>query len=100
MNFQVFDSEKELYRNKINIHVIKRNGRKVDTIISGWEDDLDLKRICSHMKTKFSCSGNVLKDKQSGKDIIKLTGTQNETVFQFLLSHGICQADDVVVQGL
>ena len=100
MNFQAFDSEKELHRTKINIHVIKRNGRKADTIISGWDDDLDLKRICSHMKTKFSCSGNVIKDEKTGQEIIKLTGTQNEKVIDFLISHNIYQEEDIIVQGL
>jgi translation initiation factor 1 len=84
---------------KIHVRVQQRNGRKCITTIQGLDDDLDLKRICKHMKKSFNCNGNLAQDEDMG-EIVQLQGDQRQNVRQWILDQEIvtkAEADERVV---
>jgi translation initiation factor 1 len=86
---------------KLHIRVQQRNGKKCITTIEGWEEDLDLKRICKAMRTAFSCNGNLTEDPNAGT-ILQLQGDQRENARQWLLEQeiiGKSEADRIVIHG-
>lgn len=88
-------------KNKYHIRIQQRNGKKCITTIQGWEDDLDVKRICKAMRASFSCNGNVIEDKDGGM-IIQLQGDQRENAKQWILEQEIItksEVDQIVVHG-
>lgn len=88
-------------KNKYHIRIQQRNGRKCITMIEGWEEDLDVKRICKAMRTAFSCNGNILEDENSGT-ILQLQGDQRENAKAWILQQEIIpksEADRIVVHG-
>lgn len=105
MNMDLFDkdifSNNAISKNKYHIRVQQRNGRKCITTIQGWEDDLDLKRICKAMRTAFSCNGNIIADEDAG-EVIQLQGDQRENAKKWILEQEIIsksEADRIVVHG-
>jgi translation initiation factor 1 len=90
-----------LTKPKLHIRIQKRNGKKCITTVAGFEEDLDVKRICKYMRKHFSCNGNVTNDKEEG-DVIQLQGDQRDNVKQWLLENEIIdkkEADRIVVHG-
>ncbi len=88
-------------KNKYHIRIQQRNGKKSITTIQGWEDDLDVKRICKAMRGAFSCNGNVIEDKEGGM-VIQLQGDQRENAKQWILEQEIItksEADRIVIHG-
>jgi len=88
-----------LFRKKINISVQKRNGRKMTTIITGIDDDIDLPRVLSHIKKKFSCNGSVKKDKND-EYYIQLSGDKKNEMYDFLIQHEIGDDDNIIFHGI
>lgn len=88
-------------KNRYHIRIQQRNGKKSITTIQGWEDDLDVKRICKAMRTAFSCNGNILEDEDAGV-ILQLQGDQRENAKKWILEQEIItksEADRIVVHG-
>lgn len=73
---------------KIHIRT-QQMGRKWLTLIQDLDDDLDLKRIAREIKAVLHCSAAVVTDEVSGKEIIKLSGNQKETVREWLIASEI-----------
>ncbi len=86
---------------KLHIRIQKRNGKKCITTVAGFEEDLDVKRICKAMRKQFSCNGNVIEDEEEG-EVMQLQGDQRENVKQWLLDNQVFQkneVDRIVVHG-
>ncbi len=90
-----------LTKPKLHVRIQKRNGKKCITTVEGFEEDLDVKRICKYMRKKFNCNGNVVADEEQG-DVIQLQGDQRENVKQWLLDNEVFEkqeAERIVVHG-
>ena len=98
----LFDTPLDTFNKpKLHIRVRKRNGRKCITTIEGFEEDLDVKRICKAMRKQFNCNGNVVNDEQH-TDVLQLQGDQRENVKEWILSNQIIgknESDRIVVHG-
>jgi translation initiation factor 1 len=89
------------HKPKLHIRIQKRNGKKCITTVAGFEEDLDVKRICKAMRKQFSCNGNVINDEESG-EVMQLQGDQRDNVRQWLLDNEVFQkseVDRIVVHG-
>ena len=76
--FSLDDANSFFTNSKVTICVQKRNGRKCITTITGMADDLDLKKIVSHVKKTYSCNGSIIKDdKYATKQIIEIDSSKN-----------------------
>jgi translation initiation factor 1 len=94
-----FDDNDVFSKNIVTISVQKRNGRQCITNISGLAEDLDLPKIISYLKKKYSCNGSIIKDEQFG-EIITLTGDQKENIYNFLIGEEINKKDEIIVKGI
>jgi translation initiation factor 1 len=94
-----FDDNDLFSKNIVTISVQKRNGRQCITNISGLAEDLDLPKIISYLKKKYSCNGSIIKDEQFG-EIITLTGDQKENIYNFLIGEEINKKDEIIVKGV
>jgi translation initiation factor 1 len=86
---------------KLHIRIQKRNGKKCITTVEGFEEDLDVKRICKAMRKQFSCNGNVIEDKEDTQ-ILQLQGDQRDNVRQWILENQVIEkneADRIVMHG-
>ena len=86
-------------QNKVTISVQQRNGRKNITTISGMAEDLDLKKILSHVKKTYNCNGSIVKNEKFG-EIIILSGDQKDNIYNFLINEEINKKDEIVVKGV
>jgi translation initiation factor SUI1 len=93
------DFESQLTKQKITIHVQKRNNTKYFTIISGWSEEMDIKKICSHLKKNLQCGGHIADDETFGK-VMSFTGDHKQKVYDFLISEKICREDDIILKGI
>ena len=86
---------------KITISVEQRNGKKKITHIIGLskDEELDLNKILSYFKKKYSCNGYITDDDQFGK-IISLFGNQNDNVFNFIIENSIEKSDNIIIKGV
>jgi len=66
--------------NKINISLEKRKMKKFSTIVTGINDDAELKELATELKRKLACGGTA-KDKR-----IELQGDHRAKVKEILLS--------------
>lgn len=106
MDFQAFNeftdfTKNSLHKPKLHIRIQKRNGKKSITTISGFEEDLDVKRICKAMRKQFSCNGNVIEDEEEG-EVMQLQGDQRDNVKQWILDNQVIaknEADRIVIHG-
>jgi translation initiation factor 1 len=106
MDFQAFNEFTDftissLHKPKLHIRIQKRNGKKSITTVSGFEEDLDVKRICKAMRKQFSCNGNVIEDEQEG-EVMQLQGDQRDNVKQWILENQVIEkneADRIVIHG-
>ena len=86
---------------KLHIRVQKRNGKKCITTVAGFEEDLDVKRICKAMRKQFSCNGNVIDDEDEG-EVMQLQGDQRENVKEWILDNQVIEkneADRIIIHG-
>ena len=97
-----FDTPLEaIVKPKLHIRVQQRNGKKSITTVQGFETDLDVKRICKHMRKHFNCNGNVTSDPEKG-EVIQLQGDQRDNVKEWILVQEIIaknEADRIVIHG-
>jgi translation initiation factor 1 len=85
--------------NKVTISVNNRTGKKLQTCVCGFADDLDLPKILKYFKKKFSCTGSIEKSEEFG-DVIKLTGDHKKLVLGFLLKEQICKVSEINIKGI
>ena len=85
--------------NKVTISVNNRTGKKLQTCIYGFADDLDLLKILKYFKKKFSCTGSIENSEEFG-EVIKLTGDHKKLVLGFLLKEQICKASEINIKGI
>ena len=85
--------------NKITISVSNRTGKKQQTCIYGFANDLNLPKILKYFKKKFSCTGSIENSAEFG-EVIKLTGDHKKLVLGFLLKEEICNASDINIKGI
>jgi translation initiation factor 1 len=97
--FSLDDANSFFTNSKVTICVQKRNGRKCITTITGMADDLDLKKIVSHVKKTYSCNGSIIKDDKYG-EVITLSGDQKENFYNFLIKEEINKSDDIIIKGV
>ncbi len=93
--------ESSIIKPKLHIRIQQRNGKKCITTIQGWEEDLDVKRICKAMRAAFSCNGNVIEDDDKG-EVLQLQGDQRENAKQWILEQEIIhksETDRIVIHG-
>ena len=67
MDFKFDDEEELLFKKMVTISVKKRNGKKMITFVIGLGKDLDLTKILSYIKKKYSCNGSIVNDEKYGK---------------------------------
>ena len=87
---------------RVDIRVQQRNGKKCLTLVEGLSHELDLKRILSTMKKKFSTNGTLLKkDKESENQdlILQLQGDKRQDVCDFLVEQNICRRNHILIHG-
>jgi translation initiation factor 1 len=83
---------------KIHIRIQQRNSRKSITIIEGFDETLDLKKILKYMKKNFNCNGKVFADTRYGK-IIQLQGDQRMISKDFMIDMNIISTENIVIHG-
>lgn len=83
-----------LNKPKLHIRIQKRNGKKCITTVEGFEEDLDVRRICKAMRKQFNCNGNVIKDEEDG-EVMQLQGDQRQNVKEWLLDNEVFQKNEV-----
>jgi len=88
-----------LGQGKVAIRIQQRNGRKCITTVAGLSSKLDLKKIQKAIKKEHCCNGTVLKDEETGQEVMQFQGDQREAVKSFLLKEEICDKDSVKVHG-
>jgi len=84
---------------KVHIRIQQRNGRKCITTVAGLSSKLHLKKIQKAIKKEHCCNGTVLKDEETGQEVMQFQGDQREAVKWFLLKQEICNKDNVKVHG-
>jgi translation initiation factor 1 len=99
MDFKFEDGENLLNKNMVTIMVQKRNGKKCITSVIGMAEDLDLKKIISYIKKKYSCNGSVVVDEEHGEVMI-FTGDQKENIYNFLIDQEINKKDEIILKGI
>lgn len=99
MDFKFEDGENLLNKNMVTIMVQKRNGKKCNTSVIGMAEDLDLKKIISYIKKKYSCNGSVVIDEEHGEVMI-FTGDQKENIYNFLIDQEINKKDEIILKGI
>jgi translation initiation factor 1 len=99
MDFNFEDGENLLNKNMVTIMVQKRNGKKCITSVIGMAEDLDLKKIISYIKKKYSCNGSVVVDEEHGEVMI-FTGDQKENIYNFLIDQEINKKDEIILKGI
>jgi translation initiation factor 1 len=85
--------------NKITISVSNRTGKKLQTFVYGFANDLDLPKILRYFKKTFNCTGSIENSQEFG-EVIKLTGDHKKPVLVFLIKEEICKTEDITIKGL
>jgi len=88
---------------KKRIHIrFHQSGRRAITLIEGFEEDLDLKRISRALKKLFNCACSIHSDKDEN-EIIKLQGNHCAAVRDWIVEQEIISKneanDRIVVHG-
>jgi translation initiation factor 1 len=89
----------QLDQGHVHIRIQQRNGRKSITTVTGLSKALDLKRILKAIKKEYCCNGTVLKDDETGTEVLQFQGDQREPVKLFLLKEEICEKEHIKVHG-
>lgn len=89
----------QLEQGYVHIRIQQRNGRKSITTVTGLSKALDLKRILKAIKKEHCCNGTVLKDEDTGTEVLQFQGDQRDPVKAFLLKEEICEKDNIKVHG-
>ena len=85
--------------NKITISISNRTGKKLQTFVYGFANDLDLPKILRHFKKTFNCTGSIENSEEFG-EVIKLTGDHKKSILVCLFKEEICKSEDIVIKGV
>lgn len=99
MNLKFEEDDNLFSKNIVTISVQKRNGKKCITSVIGMAEDLDLKKIISYIKKKYSCNGSIVIDEEYGEVMI-FTGDQKENVYNFLIDQEINKKEEIILKGI
>ena len=101
MNNELFDSIEDSLVNtsKVTISVVKRNGKKCITNVIDMSEDLDLKKILSHIKKTYNCNGSIIKDETYG-NVLSFSGDQKMNIYNFLIDEEIYKKEDIIIKGI
>lgn len=80
------------YRKYVHIRLQKRTERKVITIISGLDKNLNLINILNSFKKIFGCNGNLVDDSELGM-IVQLQGDQRLNFSNYLIDEKIVKKE-------
>jgi translation initiation factor 1 len=97
--FAETSNQKSGGQGKVHVRVQQRSGRKCITTVQGLAEDLDLKRILKAFKKNFSCNGAIVKDNETGGDVLQLSGDQRTNINEFLCDQEICVPGTIVLHG-
>jgi translation initiation factor 1 len=99
MDFKFDEEEELLFKKMVTISVKKRNGKKWITFVIGLGKDLDLTKMLSHIKKKYSCNGSIVNDEKYGK-VMSVTGDQQKNIYDFLINENINKIDEIILKGV
>ena len=100
MDFKFDEEDKnEFSTNEVTISVNKRNGKKCITSVIGLAKDLDLKKILSYIKKKYSCNGAIVNNEEYG-EVMTFTGDQKKNIYDFLIKEEINKKDEIILKGI
>lgn len=94
-----FNFETELFASKVTIIVKNRSGKKCITNVVGMDEELDLRKILSYLKKKYSCNGSIIKHEEHG-EVMVFSGDQKENIYNFLVDEQIYKKDDIIIKGV
>ena len=101
LDFDLNLGNEVLQKKKIHIR-FHQSGRRAITLIEGFEEDLDLKRISRALKKLFNCACSIHVDKDEN-EIIKLQGNHSVAVRDWIVEQEIIgkseAADRIVIHG-
>ena len=101
LDFDLNLGNEVLQKKKIHIR-FHQSGRRAITLIEGFEEDLDLKRISRALKKLFNCACSIHVDKDEN-EIIKLQGNHCAAVRDWIVEQEIIgkteAADRIVIHG-
>lgn len=78
---------------KIIVSLEKRRFGKISTIVSGFDDGVDIKSIAKNLKAKLACGGT-FKNKQ-----IELQGNHKDKIISLLVKEGFNQEQITIQHG-
>jgi len=87
---------------KIHLRVQKRSARKSVTVVEGFPEQWDAKKIVRALKRTLSCNGAIksaTEDDEGCGQVIQLTGDQRHAVLRFLVEQKLCTAKQCEVHG-
>jgi translation initiation factor 1 len=101
MDFKFDDDDDDdgFSTNSVTISVNKRNGKKCITSVIGLAKDLDLKKILSYIKKKYSCNGAIIDNEEYG-EVMTFTGDQKKNIYDFLIKEEINKKDEITLKGI
>jgi translation initiation factor 1 len=82
----------------IHLRIQQRNGRKCITLIEGFPQDIDLKKVLRYFKKNFQCNGTIVTDEEENK-VMQLTGDRRKQVAKFLEEEQIVPRDSIKMHG-
>lgn len=85
---------------EVHIEIVKRNGRKCYTNITGLENVLKeenfLEDMTTKLKKKFSCGGTIIKLENR----IQLNGDHRQGIKDYLVQNKIIEKEHIKVHGV
>ena len=99
MDFKFDDDDDLFFKNMVTISVKKRNSKKWITFVIGLAKDLDLTKILSYIKKKYSCNGSIVNDEKYGK-VMSFTGDRQKNIYDFLINEKINKIDEIILKGV
>lgn len=91
---------------KIEIHTVKRTGKKFITRISNlqYHIEITLKQFVKHCREQFVCGGNIKKEIDKDTDeineIIQLQGHHKNNVKTLLIENYNISVNDIIERGV
>lgn len=92
------DDQGQASQSHVHLRLQQRNGRKCITLIEGFPQDIDLKKVLRFFKKSFQCNGTIVSDEDENK-VMQLTGDRRKQVAEFLHEEQIVPRDSIKVHG-
>jgi len=92
------DDHAQVPQEHMHLHIQQRNGRKCITLIEGFPDDIDLKKVLRFFKKSYQCNGTIVTADDENK-VMQLTGDRRKQVAKFLEEEQIVPKESIKVHG-